>query len=120
MASNAVNGSTTGKRRNTNSTVTCNADGDNSPWWEVDLEGLYDICKINVFNRDGTEYRYKLKDFTVEVLRGRKVVWSSGSQTEVPQPEAIISIPGGTTGDCVRVSKKTKDLILAEVQQDSH
>ena len=30
VASNAVNGSTTGKRKNANSTVTCTADGDNS------------------------------------------------------------------------------------------
>mmetsp|Transcript_21936 Transcript_21936/g.33338 ORF Transcript_21936/g.33338 Transcript_21936/m.33338 type:complete len:104 (+) Transcript_21936:55-366(+) len=47
---------TTGKRKNANSAVTCTADGDNSPWWEVDLEGLHDICKINIFNRDSLHY----------------------------------------------------------------
>jgi len=32
------------------------------------------------------------------------------------QPEAMISIPGGTTGNVVRLSKNTKHIILAEVQ----
>ena len=116
VASNAVNGKTTGKRKNANSTVTCTANDDASPWWEVDLTGLYNICKINIFNRDLATERYKLNNFTVEVLRGGQVVWSSGTQTEVPEPEAMIPIPGGIVADSVRISKTTKHLILAEVQ----
>ncbi len=116
VASNAVNGCTTGKRKSANSTVTCTAGDDHSPWWEVDLEGLYDICKINIFNRDGLTWRDALKDYTVEAFCGGEVVWSSGIQTEFPDPEAMIPIPGGIVADSVRISKETKHLILAEVQ----
>eukprot|EP01083_Nonionella_stella_P050436 134155_1 len=105
-----------GKRKNTGSTVTCTANNDNNPWWQVDLEGTYDIGKINIFNRHAAQYRKKLKDFTVDVMSRGKVVWSSGVQTEVPNPKAVIFIPGGAVGDLVKISKSTRHLILAEVQ----
>ena len=68
------------------------------PWWEVDLDGLYDIFAIEIWNRtDGSQDR--LDDFSVFVSDVR---FSSNAVAGTLAQDGVWSrhvvIPGGPSG----------------------
>lgn len=86
-------------------------------WWEVDLEKLYTIERINVYNRE--DYGgSRLKGVRVEIFNGNTVEWThTMSNDATPDYETSIKVPS-TKGNRVRLSlpHKTEYLQLTEVE----
>jgi len=114
-ASRAVDGNTNQMWSGGSVTHTNNRQGDFSDWWEVDLEELFDISEIVVYNRlDGASYR--LNDYKLEVFDGTEVVYSKRIAEDSPTVQRI-RLGTDVIGNRVRISQALKQpLSLAEVQ----
>merc|ERR1712050_65162 len=69
-------------------------------WWEVDLEELYDISMIKIYNR-GDCCSYRLNDYLLEIYDGSAIVYSKRIQNSSP-PVKTIDIEGSTIGNKVK------------------
>ena len=124
LASRAVDGNTDGDFSNGSVTLTERL---SQPYWQVDLEGGYDIGFVNLFNRTDGSGGDALKDFWVLV---NDVPFSSGNLNAVLEDPGVwtefrAGIAGASetidvnrTGRYVRVQLNGGDdvLSLAEVQ----
>ena len=73
-ADKAVDGDTNGSYGAGTSTHTI--EGDNSPWWEVDLGQAYPIDGIGVYNRTDSDYGSRLNNFSVQLMDvDRNTIW---------------------------------------------
>lgn len=107
----AVDGNTNGDY-NFGSVTHTNAD--ENAWWQVDLQGSYNISSINVSNRTDC-CSDRLTNYLVEIFNGNTVVWTSENHV-YPNPTAVIAVPN-VSGTTVKVSLiGTNSLSLAEVQ----
>ncbi|MDW5290827.1 T9SS type A sorting domain-containing protein [Formosa sp. PL04] len=83
-------------------------------WWEVELDGSYNINDINIFNRTDC-CSERLADFTVFVINNGTTNFSK-TITTTPNPSVTIDA-GGALGNTIRVeSNLITTLNLAEVQ----
>ncbi|MDW5290828.1 T9SS type A sorting domain-containing protein [Formosa sp. PL04] len=85
-------------------------------WWEVELDGSYNINDINIFNRTDTCCTERLANFTVSVINSNGT--PSFSETITTTPTSSVTIDaGGALGNTIRVqSNLITTLNLAEVQ----
>ncbi|MDW5290823.1 T9SS type A sorting domain-containing protein [Formosa sp. PL04] len=84
-------------------------------WWEVELDGSYNISDINIFNRTDC-CSERLADFTVSVINSNGTTTFSKTITTTPNPSVTLDA-GGALGNTIRVqSNLTTALNLAEVQ----
>jgi len=121
-ASRAIDGNTNGDFNA--GSVTHTGPSDPTPWWEVNLGNPYTLLRIVLWNRTGC-CPERLSNFRVSVLdAARFEVWGQDFFTDLtfPNPSSEISLPGGTTGQIVRIAllgpntAGTMILSLAEVQ----
>ncbi|MDW5290818.1 T9SS type A sorting domain-containing protein [Formosa sp. PL04] len=85
-------------------------------WWEVELDGSYNISDINIFNRTDTCCTSRLANFTVSVINSAGTTTFSQTITATPNLSVTIDA-GGALGNTIRVqSNLTTTLNLAEVQ----
>ena len=116
LASEAIDGNTDGNWYSNSSTHTDIHEGS---WWLLDLINTYPISEIDIWNR--TDYAPdRLSNFRVTILDASSVeVWGQDYFTAggYPSPELTITLPGGTSGQYVKVQLNgTNYLTLAEVQ----
>ncbi|MFA6102843.1 MAG: glycosyl hydrolase family 18 protein [Victivallaceae bacterium] len=111
VAGRAVDGNTDGNYYN--NSVTHTGLGGTNAWWEVDLQGTFNINQIRIWNRTDSAPD-RLSNFYVYILdESRNVVWS---HLEAPYPTpAVTLVPGGEYGRYVRISGPNI-LSLSEVQ----
>uniref|UniRef100_K1R9F3 Fucolectin-1 n=1 Tax=Magallana gigas TaxID=29159 RepID=K1R9F3_MAGGI len=99
------------------------ATGENSPWWRVDLQAVYFIKSVRIFNRGmdiyGIDTSDRLRDVTITV---------GLTESDVNTPCGVFAGPGTLSQvvdiDCssvpkgrfVKISKTTKILTLCEVE----
>jgi alpha-L-fucosidase len=104
-AGNAVDGDT-GNFSHTNSEA--------QAWWQVDLQGTFNIGDIKIYNREG--FLDRLSDFWVYVLDNNgNQVWSN-HQTTYPNPTVTLNT-GGVSGRYVKIQLTgTNYLTLCEVK----
>lgn len=123
-ASNAVDGNTRGSWSWKGNTIT-HTKPENDPWWEVDLGAVYDISKIEIWNRTDACCWNRLQNFHIMVsktpIKGnnkKQNQFQTGehSFTTGAQPSMILN--GDRTGRYVRIfiSGENKFLSLAEVK----
>ena len=88
-----------------------------NPWWRVNLQAVYKIDSISIYNRQDSCCSNRLSNFKVDVLFGKSVVWSY-THSGMPGYRTDIDIPGTVNGDSVKISLpgSNKYLSLAEVQ----
>jgi len=111
-ASLAVDGNSDGNYWN--GSVSRTNDHESSAWWEIDLQGVYNINQIKVWNRTDCCMDH-LQPFSVSIFNtNRAIVWSS-AQSTYPNPSSLLS-PDGQYGRYVRISGPEDSLSLAEVQ----
>jgi len=86
------------------------------PWWEVDLEELFNISEIKVYNR-GDCCRWRLNDYTLEIFDGSEIVYSKRINHFNPTVQTI-EVGKGIIGNKVRITSKLNNepLSLAEVR----
>ena len=73
-ADKAVDGDTNGSYGAGTSTHTI--EGDNSPWWEVDLGQAYPVDAIGIYNRTDSDYGSRLNNFSVQLMDvDRNTIW---------------------------------------------
>nr|XP_034317032.1 fucolectin-1-like isoform X2 [Crassostrea gigas] len=100
------------------------ATGENSPWWRVDLQAVYFIKSVRIFNRGMDKYGIDTSD------RLRDVTVTVGlTESDVNTPCGVFAGPGTLSQlvvdiDCssvpkgrfVKISKTTEILTLCEVE----
>ena len=89
-------------------------------WWQVDLQGLFSISKIDVYNRTDC-CSDAIVGSTVQILKGATVVWSGtipNKGSTVAAANMLISLPvPSVVGDHVKIlNKPGQNLQLAEVE----
>lgn len=117
-AGRAIDGNTDGYFANGSVTHTEDTLVSQPAWWQVQLAGVQKIDRIVLVNRRDCCWD-RLSRFRVSVLRGgtevfrREFFKTSGSvQNALP-----VTIPGGISGDVVRISREAGSILsLAEVQ----
>ncbi|MGJ8653615.1 MAG: discoidin domain-containing protein [Opitutaceae bacterium] len=84
------------------------------PWWQLDLEGTFDISEIKIWNRTGSSPA-RLSDYDVTLLDvNEQVVWTN-YQANYPAPS--VSLFPGIAGRYVLIQLRGTDpLSLAEVE----
>lgn len=128
-AHNAIDGNTDGNAYS--GSVTHTQESPLPSWWMVDLQSIYEIDEIILWNRtanpDGGDVGYRLTNFNVSVLDDQNLtVWSRNFFTDGkdwPKPSLVISL-GDTPGRYVKVelnnpygpNRPDNYLSLAEVQ----
>jgi len=81
-------------------TQTHTEEGDDNPWWEVDLKSDQPVSSIAVFNRAG--YEDRLEGFTLTVLdAGRKEIFKK-TGNPAPNLSSKIDVPPGDPSGGVR------------------
>nr|XP_034316141.1 fucolectin-1-like [Crassostrea gigas] len=102
----------------------CTKGGDTNPWWMVDLQAVYDIDYVRIFNRGmdkwGADVANRLRDVTVTV---------GITESDVSTPCGVFAGPGTLSqvvdiycpntlpkGRFVKISKTTDFLTLCEVE----
>jgi hypothetical protein len=90
-AKRAIDGNRDGKFDKGSTTHT---NGENNPWWEVDLNTDAPIERIGVWNRTDGDVGKRLKGWTLSILdKDRKVVWKT-VPAEVPATSAEFAVDG--------------------------
>ena len=91
-ANKAIDGKTDGSFAS--GTQTHSAEGENHPWWEVDLGGDMPIESVTVWNRREEDLGKRLDGFVLTVVD------SSGNvvfkKTDIPAPDINVQIPVGS------------------------
>jgi hypothetical protein len=94
------------------------------PWWQVDLEGTYEIEKVIIYNRQDLGRTDRLQGVLVEIFFDGSVVWSTSPAISVnPDPVVVVSnVSPNVQGDSVKLSfpGKTGYVNIAEVQVMAH
>lgn len=91
----AIDGNTSGVYNDNSSTHT---QGEQQPWWEVDLKADYPIEKIVVWNRTDGDLGNRLDQFKVEILdSGRQTVFTRGGNA-APSPKTEFVVKGDPEG----------------------
>lgn len=113
-ANRAVDGNTNG---NWGAASVTHTQGEENPWWEVNLLAEYDISSITIYNRtDG--YSDRLKNFTIRVS-SQPFNGNYGGEvfaTENQWFQSNKSYSGNATGQYIRIHLNGRDaLSLAEV-----
>uniref|UniRef100_A0A7S4S2X3 Fucolectin tachylectin-4 pentraxin-1 domain-containing protein n=1 Tax=Ditylum brightwellii TaxID=49249 RepID=A0A7S4S2X3_9STRA len=79
------------------------------PWWEVDLDGTFDIHAIRIYPRgDKVEADYQLNHLTVEVFKdgSKEAVWKEYYEgAPFMSKDHTFKLPGGKVGNRVKISK---------------
>jgi len=119
-SSRAVDGNTNGNWGG--NSVTHTPENAANPWWEVDLQGSYEISKINLFGRTDC-CSDRLRGVVVTVLNGEEEVWSYIHSNQNPPNKLELDVEDSDTdtdfiiGSKVRVSLTPRGTIsLAEVE----
>jgi len=123
-ASLAVDGNTNG---GWGSNTITHTNDENSPWWEVDLGGVYDISEIKIWNRTDDCCWNRLQNFYVMVSENPIAANSATANQYVSGPlsfssaaEASKSLKNNARGRYVRIfvqnNSTNKPLSLAEVE----
>ncbi len=77
-------------------TSTHSNEGEDSPWWEVDLGASYPVDAITVYNRTDADYGSRLNNFTVQLMDGdRNTVWQ---QDEIKRPRPSVTLEPARAG----------------------
>lgn len=115
-AKNAIDGNTDGNVWHNSVTHT---QGENRPWWQVDLLGMFDLDLIVLWNRTDS-CPERLTNFNVSVLDNlNSTIWTNDFFTAggSPSPSLTIDLPDNILGEIVRVRLNGAEyLSLAEVQ----
>ena len=93
----AIDGNTDGAYDSGSSTHT--REGENKPWWEVDLGNTQSIDSIAVWNRTDGELGNRLEGFTLTVLDGNRREVFSKAGIAAPAKDVKLALggdPGGT------------------------
>ena len=122
-ASNAVNGNTSGKYSRNSSNDITHTNDENGGWWQVDLGAIYDIDRIEIWNRTDCCWD-RLKNFYVTrwafPIGGniKEGYGTSGPHAFTSGSHPSMNLPGEFIGRYVRVwlDNGTKPLSLGEVQ----
>jgi putative heme-binding domain-containing protein len=77
-------------------------EGEDNPWWQVDLGGDYPIERIEIYNRTDGNLGTRLKDYTVRVLDGNGGVAFEKRNNPTPQVKAEIQLGTGSPERIVR------------------
>jgi len=124
-SSRAVDGNTGGNWGG--NSVTHTPENRVNPWWEVDLQGSYEISKINLFGRTDC-CSDRLRGVVVTVFNGEEEVWRYVHSNQTPPNKLELDVDVEVSGDVsgtddfiigskVRVSLTPRGTIsLAEVQ----
>ena len=112
-ASLAIDGDTNGNYGGGSVSVT---NGEENPWWQVDLGTDKVIGDINVFNRTDGCCKANMSNFTVSVTNDAGTEVFSKTFTSFPDPSVTMNA-GNVKGRIVKVQlNATAALTLAEVQ----
>lgn len=91
VASRAIDGITNGDYRGANS-VTHTKHGQQSAWWELDLQAVRNISRIAIWNRTDHDYGSRIKDYKLVLLdEDRNRIWETSPV--FPDPSTSIKIP---------------------------
>lgn len=112
-AAKAVDGCTNG---NFSSNTVTHTNMDNKAWWQVDLETMYQIGRIEIYNRTDC-CKERLKDFRVAILnQNQEEIWSNPHIDSGDSQLIRIDVPG-VNGRFVKIQLNgTNYLHLAEVK----
>lgn len=98
------------------------AGGDTNPWWMVDLQAVYYIKTVRIFNRGmdkfGIDVSHKLQNVTVTVGETESAINTlcgffpgPGTLSQI----VVIDCPTSPIGKFVKISKTTPGLTICEV-----
>ena len=96
-AARAIDGRTDGSF--SSGTQTHSREGENNPWWEVDLGGEYPIQSIVVWNRTDADLAKRLDGFTVKVLGTQRQELFSRAEIPAPAEKAQLAISDANPAD---------------------
>ena len=103
VAKLAIDGNTDGDFHKSKS-VTHNANGDASAWWEVNLGKEQNLSKLAVWNRTDSGLYSRLDGFRLQVLSAdRQVVWEK-TFPKAPKREIVVSLDGAEVGQFGKAS----------------
>lgn len=94
-------------------------DGDTNPWWLVDLNEVYSIKSVRIFNRGNTEVADRLRDVNVTVgLTESDVNTPCGFFAGPGTQSQVVNIDCSSSpkGRFVKISTPIEDLTLCEVE----
>ncbi|MEO1262001.1 MAG: RICIN domain-containing protein [Bacteroidota bacterium] len=124
-ASNAIDGNKNGNWAWSNNSITHTND-EKDPWWEVDLGGVYDISKIEIWNRRDCCWD-RLKNFHIMVSERpisnnsttqNQFIGGAHSFTSGDHPSMILE--GNKRGRYVRIFLKADNMPLSLTEVEVH
>jgi azurin len=96
----AIDGHTDGAYSADTSTHT--REGENNPWWEVDLGGEKTIESVVVWNRTDGELGQRLDGFTLTVLDGKRNEVFKKAGNPAPARSVTLAVGGGNPAETIR------------------
>jgi putative heme-binding domain-containing protein len=80
-----------------------------TPWWEVDLKGSFEVEQVEIFNRVEGKLGERLKNFTLQVLDAdRKVIFEKVNN---PAPATSVAFEVDTISPATKVNRSAIDAI---------
>jgi len=89
-ASHAIDGNKSGNFGDGGQTHS--KEGEDDPWWEVDLRTEYPIERIEVYNRTDGALGTRLNNFTVKVLDAKRTTVFEKRGNPTPAPKAVLNL----------------------------
>eukprot|EP00105_Crassostrea_gigas_P030471 XP_011452784.1 PREDICTED: fucolectin-like isoform X1 [Crassostrea gigas] len=97
----------------------CTNVGDLYPWWSVDLQAVYNITSVRIFNRDNSDVAARLRYVNVTVGQTESDANTPCGFFAGPGTAAqlvVIDCPSSPQGRFVKISAETEYLTLCEVE----
>ncbi len=100
VAGRAVDGNTSGSYADKGQSHT--REGEDNPWWEVDLGGTFPVDVVKVYNRTDSNLNARLTNFTVTVFdSARKPVFAKANNA-TPDTVAVVPVGGDSPVRAIR------------------
>lgn len=99
-ASRAIDGNTSGTFGDNGQTHT--REGENNPWWEVDLGGEFPIESVIVYNRADGNLGSRLSSHVLRVLDGQRKTVFEKKDLPAPEVKARVEVAGESPGRMLR------------------
>jgi len=111
VASRAIDGNRSGSFGDGGQTHS--REGEDNPWWEVDLGGEFPIERIEVYNRTDGALGSRLNNYTVKLLDAQRKTVFDSKKNKPPAPKAVFAL-GTESGE--RVIRRAAMLGLPSVR----
>src|SRR5262249_56777302 len=77
-------------------------DGQQTPWWEVDLGAEVPVDSVVIWNRTDGNFGNRLNNYTLKVLDARKNVVFQQPKQPAPDPRAVFEVGGESAERVIR------------------